>query len=45
MEKETIALNIMDIDRRIKILHNELEVLHEMKEQLIAKLGVITRPV
>ena len=35
MERETLALNIMDIDRRIHTIHQELEALHDMRERLL----------
>ena len=33
--KETNALNLWDIEMRIKVLHEELETLHDAKEQLL----------
>lgn len=37
--QKTVALNIMDINRRIEVLQVELEALHEMRENLIEELG------
>jgi len=45
-DTKTIALNVLDINSRIKdiqsklhILHNELDELHSMRDELIEKLG------
>jgi len=39
LETRHIALNILDINKRIEELHIELEALHEMRENLIEDLG------
>jgi len=33
--RETNALNLWDIEMRIKVLHEELETLHDAKDQLL----------
>lgn len=40
MDKKTIALNLLDIEDRIRVLHRELEALHEMRESLLEDLSV-----
>ena len=38
MNRETIALNMMEIDSRVSMIHDELEELHDMKDVLRAQL-------
>ena len=41
LDRNTIALNMMDIDDRVSHIHDELEVLHEMKDELRAQLEMV----
>jgi len=41
VDNQTIALNILDIEKSIEQKQTELEALHEMKEQLIRELAQI----
>jgi len=42
VDRQTDALNLWDIEIRITKLHGELEILHQLKEELLRKqdLGV-----
>lgn len=42
MDRQTIAMNILDIDERLKNIHAELEALHDMKDDLLEQLEKIT---
>jgi len=41
LNRETIALNMMDIDARVSIIHDELETLHDMKDELRSQLELV----
>ncbi len=41
LNKSTIAMNMMDIDARVSIIHDELEVLHDMKDELRSQLELV----
>jgi len=41
LDRNTIAMNMMDIDARVSDIHNELEELHDMKDELRSQLELV----